>query len=367
MWDLPTSMRPVARALAGVAVVVLVLIGGFLGGWYLHAPASTSAGPTTSTLGIIAAGSLSPILPSFASAFANATPRVDAPAAAQLYEGSTAAATALTTESNPPYDLFVSADFRVIPQHLEPPASHVALWEVVFAADPMVLAYAPGANALTGVNSSNWYQKLTVAGVTLGVANASVDPLGTNAIFVLELEDALTHQDGAFYGHFFQGTPGGLATPTAATKIVAETVAGTALSAGEVDAYLTYQSYAVADHLPFVTLNASVDLGTFDARDVAHDGTVFTSVLSGTSSKTVTGAPVLFALTVPSTAPNTALGIAFAAYLLSNATSPAWVADGFQPIAPAWVDSPAGTPAALSGSAPDGLPPLPSYLADLLS
>jgi len=366
MWNLPTSMRPVALALVVVALVAVAAIGGFLGGWYLHTPAATSSGPTSTTLGVIAAGSLSPILPSFASAFANATPGVEAPVSAQLYEGSTAAATALTTETSPPYDLFVSADYRVIPQHLEPTTVKVASWEAVFAADPVVLAYSASVSALSGINSSNWDEKIASAGVTLGVANASSDPLGANAIFVLELEDALTHQDGAFYGHFFNGALGALATPTASTRVVAENVAAMALSSGEVSAYLIYRSYAVVDHLTYTTLNSSVNLGATDSADVAQYGTVHTTELSGNSTKSVAGAPVLFALTVPLNVPNVALGIAFAGYLLSNATSGIWAADGFVPIAPAWVDVPAKVPAALAGFAPQGLPALPPYLEVLL-
>jgi molybdate/tungstate transport system substrate-binding protein len=360
-------MRPVVRAVVVVALVAIALIAGFAAGWYLHTPASTSAGPTSSTLGIIAAGSLAPILPSFASAFANSTPGVDASVAAQLYEGSTAAATALATETNPPYDLFISADYRVIPQHLEAPTSTVASWEVVFAADPVVLAYNPTAPALAGINPTDWYQKIVASGVSLGVANASADPLGYNAIFTLELEDSLQGLGGGLYGHFFQGARGAFATPTASTKYVAENVAASALSTGEVDAYLIYQSYAKVDHLSYVTLSPSVNLGATDHTNVTSYGMANTTILSGTSTKLVTGAPVLFALTVPRAAPNYALGIAFAAYLLSNATLPAWTADGFVPVAPAWVDQPTQLPAALAGSPPSGLLPLPSYLASLLA
>jgi molybdate/tungstate transport system substrate-binding protein len=361
MWHYATTMRPVARTGVTVAVVVLAAVGGLFGGWYLH-PASTSTGATLSVLG---AGSLAPLLPSLADAFANATPGVSAPFAAQLYEGSTAAASALTLP-NQPYDLFVAADFRVIPQHLEPPTASVTNWEVVFAADPLVLAYEPGAAGLSGINDTNWYLKLLGPGVTLGVANASSDPLGANAIFVLELADGLTHQGGAFYGHFFTGGLGALASPTSAAKLVSENVAATALSTGEVSAVLTYRSYAEVDHLAYVALNSSVDLAGFDATDVARYASVSTTVLSGTSTAVQKGAPVLFALTVPHDAPDVSLGLAFAAYLLSNATASTWAADGFVPLAPLWTDAPTRLPATLAGTAPSGVAPLPAYLASLL-
>ena len=365
MWHYATTMRPVVRIVVTVAVVVVAALGGLAGGWYLH-PSSASSAASGGTLSVIGAGSLAPILPSLAQDFANATPGVSAPLAAELYEGSTAAASALTLP-NQPYDLFVAADFRVIPQHLEPPTATVAGWEAVFAADPLVLAYEPGASGLSGINGTNWYQKIVGPGVTLGVANASSDPLGANAIFALELTDELTHQDGAFYGHFFQGGMGALATPTSAAKYVSETVAATALSTGEVSTFLIYQSYAEVDHLTYVALNSSVNLGAYDPTDVARYAAVNTTVLSGTSTEVKRGAPVLFALTVPNNAPDLAVGVAFAAFLLSNATAATWAADGFVPLAPLWTDQPAHLPAALSGTAPSGIAPLPSYLAALLA
>jgi len=366
MWHYATSMRPVARNAVAVAVVVLALAGGLVGGWYLHSGTSTTNSPGSTTLSVLAAGSLAPILPSFASAFANATPDVSAASAAQLYEGSTAAASTLTLPDQP-YDLFVSADFRVIPQHLEAPTASVASWEVAFADDPMVLAYESGATGLSGINDTNWYQKIVGPGVTLGTPNASSDPLGANAIFTLELTDAETGQGGAFYGHFFSGGTGQFATPTSSTKIVSENVAQTALSTGEVSVFLIYQSYAKVDHLSYVVLNDSVNLGSYRAPDVAQYATVSTTVLSGTSAAVKKGAPVLFALTVPNNAPDFALGLAFAAYLLSNATASTWAADGFTPLAPMWTDAPTHLPAALSGTAPGGIAPLPAYLQALLA
>ena len=364
MWVFPTSMRPVARRLVVVALAAIAVVAGFAGGWIAHAPPPA---PGTHTLAILAAGSLAPtgLLPALALEFAAQTPGVSAPVSAQLYEGSNAAATALAGGGQP-YDLFVSADFRVIPTHLEPPASGAASWEIVFAADPLVLAYDARLPAFANVNSTNWYQKIVAPGVVLGTPNASADPLGAAAILALELEDAQEGLGGALYAHFFSGPQGGFATPTASTRYVAENVAQTALATGEVGAYLIYRSYAVVDHLSYVPLAGQVDLGSIDPTNVSRYAQAVTTVLSGSTQAVVHGAPSLFALTVPSTAPDAVLGVAFAAFLLSNATSALWAADGFVPIHPAFADHPSSVPAALSGTAPDPIVPLPADLAALL-
>ncbi|MFZ0699959.1 MAG: substrate-binding domain-containing protein [Thermoplasmata archaeon] len=355
-------MRPVARNIAVIGIVVIAVGAGFVGGWYADPAGSTSSRGTTSTLAVIAAGTLGPNLPSFASNFANQTPGVQAPLSAQLYEGSLAAATALT-QLGQPYDAFVAADFRVIPQHLEPTT---ASWEVVFAADPMVLAYDPSVPALAGINTSNWASVIVQPGITLGTPNASSDPLGYNAIFSIELEDSLDDARGSFYSHFYTGSMGSFAGPvTAVTKIVPETQASAVLSTGTADTYLIYRSYAIADHLSYVELSPHVNLAAYDPTSVTNDTEASTTILSGTTTKTVEGAPVLFAATVPNTAPNVPLGVAFIAYLLSNQTSATWAADGFSVISPAWTDHPNAIPAALAGFAPESLPTVPAYLAAL--
>ena len=366
MWEFPTSMRPVARRVLALVVAVAALGAGFAGGYALRAAETSAASGTGGTLSVVAAGSLAPVLPGLLSAFAASTPGVEAPLAAQLYEGSSAAAVALTLP-RAPYDLFVAADYRVIPGLLEPPHASVANWEVVFATDPLVLAYAPGASGLAGINGSNWPAKIVTPGVVLGAPNASVDPLGANVIFALELEDALGAFHGALYGHFFEGAPGAFAVPTGATLYVAENVAATALADEEVDAYFVYRSYAVAHALAYVPLNGAVDLGLLDVADVAGYASARTTVLTAGGSSVLTGAPILFALTVPTTAPDYALGVAAATYLIANATRASWQESGFDPIAPLYTDRPASLPAALEGPAPGAVVALPPDLASLLA
>lgn len=359
MWDCPTSMRPVLRNAVVVALAAVAIGAGFAGGWYAH-PASSANRPIR-TLGVIAAGSLSPtpLLPSLVSAFVNQTPGIASPRTAQLYQGSNADATAIVSAgSASPYDVFVSADYRVIPEALMTNAPPYATGEAVFASDPVVLAYNP--SALSGVTSSNWYEKIVGNGIVLGVANASSDPLGVNAIVTIELQDRLAGLNGSLYHHFFTGPMGGFAGPTANTRYVVENDASVALSIGEVQAYLIYESYARADGLTYTTLNESVNLGGTTASDVAAYGSARTTVLSGTSTEVVAGAPAIFALTVPSNAPDPALGDSFASWLVSNSTLRVWASEGFVPTPSVWVYGSAGYLA-------PGLPTLPSYLTALIA
>lgn len=350
-------MRPVLRNALIVGVVVIAVVAGFLGGWYGH---TTSGTTSPKTLGIIAAGSLSPsgLFPALAAEYANLTPGVSAPISAQLYAGSTDdASTIIAAGSNSPYNIFVSADYRVIPQKLMSVAPSYATGEAVFASDPIVLAYNP--SSFSNINSSNWATEIVASGIKLGVPNASADPLGADGIITIELEGALLDDHGSLYSHFFTGAEGGLAGPTSNTLYVVENDAGTALATGEVQAYLIYQSYAKSDGLSYVSLSPEVNLGGVTEADVANYGTANTTVLSGSSTSVTVGAPAIFALTVPTNAPDPALGNAFAAWLTSNSTAALWAADGFVLTPTLWTY---GSVAFL----PSGVPTLPSYLTALI-
>ncbi len=359
MWDNPTSMRPVLLSAVIVGIAVVAIVAGFAAGWYAH-PTSGSSG-STRTLGVIAAGSLSPtgILPSLVSAYVNETPGIASPLTAQLYQGSSADATAIVSAgSASPFDIFVSADYRVVPEALMATSPPYATGEAVFASDPIVLAYNPG--VLSGVTASNWYEKIVGSGIVLGVANASADPLGADAIITIELQDRLAGLNGSLYHHFFTGPMGGFAGPTANTRYVMENDASLALSTGEVQAYLIYESYARADKLTFTPLSDSVNLGGTTANDVTEYGYAHTTILAGTTLDVVVGAPAIFALTVPSNAPDPALGDSFASWLISNSTLQAWASDGFVPTPSVWIYGSVGY-------LPPGLPPLPPYLAALIT
>lgn len=355
-------MDPRRRAglAAAVALVAGLLAGATIG--YLAHPSATAPTPPA-TLSISAAGTLGQLFPEAAGELVNSTPGVSAPLAAQLYRGSIAAVEAATVPGQA-FDVVASADYHLIPQLLEP---GWAGWEVVFATTPLVLAYDPSVAAFSGVNSSNWAVRLTEPGVVLGVANASVDPAGYNAIFALELQGLLANGSlGAVYSHFYGGAPGGFAVPSpTTTRVELESQAALLLGAHAVSAFLIYRSYAVENHLAYVALGPSVDLGSTDAGHVAGYAAASTTILapSGAGSEVVRGAPVAFAATVPSNAPDPGLGNLFIHLLASWKGGQLLAAAGFDPIAPAWADHPQAVPGPTGFDVvgwPSGLPaPVP--------
>jgi molybdate/tungstate transport system substrate-binding protein len=361
----PTSVWIVAIVVVAAAVAGL----GFFAGYeYRGSPASSPATVENSTLSVLGAGTLDTIFPQLASALVNETPGISAPPAAQTYEGSLDVTTAITA-GTARADVAAVADYRLIPQLLEP---KYAGYEVVFGATPEVLVYKAGNPAFAGVNATNWPSKLlnATASAPFGIWNASTDPNGYNEIFSMMLEGMLYDRGNvsAVYSHFYNGAPGSYATGTGITKLEHEGQAASLLSTGVISAAITYRSYAVVNGLAFVPFNPIVGLGANNSSALADYAKLSTSIISASGGlEKVVPAPVLFAVTVPANAPNPALGAAFIHLLLSPQGS-AILADAaqggaFTPIFPGWCDNPGAVPSVL---APDVVP-MPSWAQAILS
>jgi molybdate/tungstate transport system substrate-binding protein len=362
----------VAPAVVVFVAIVSVAGGvglGFLAGYeYRGSAAANPSAIANSTLSILGAGTLNTLFPQLANLLVNETPGIRAPLVAQTYEGSIDITTAITSLLART-DVAAVADFRLIPQDLEPTYTN---YEVVFGATPEVLAYNASLPAFTDVNSSNWADRLvqdvsTAGNPPFGVWNASSDPNGFNEIFSLELQGLFEYgNDSAFYSHFYSGAVGGLAVPNpSTTRLEHESQAALLLKTGVVSAVITYRSFAVTNHLTYVSFDPIVGLSANNTTALADYARVSTSILSSTGATVpVAAAPVLFAITVPSNAPNPALGAAFVHLLLSPQGS-AILSEGgaFTPIFPGWGDHLGSVPSIL---APD-LIPFPSWATNFLA
>lgn len=344
-------MRAIHPLWVGLIALACVLAGALVGYEFRGGPAPSANPPGSPVLSITAAGTLGSVFPALAALLANESSGVQAPIAAQQYQGSLAALAAIT-KLHGTYDVAAAADLRLIPSLLEP---SWASWELVFASSPVVLAYDPGVAAFSGINTTNWAERIQGPGVLLGVANASVDPNGYNAIFALELQGLVFNGSlNTVYGHFFTTPPGSYAVPNpVSTRVIAETQVATLLATHQIQASLTYESYAVSHHLSYVSLDPRVNLGSFDATLVTGYAQATTTIRSGNATVLQTGFPVAYAVTVPSNAPNATLGQLFIHLLLSPQGTALLEAYGFVPLVPAQADRLTALPAILR---PDAVP-----------
>jgi molybdate/tungstate transport system substrate-binding protein len=321
----------------------------------------------SSTLTVLGAGTLDTLFPELANELANESPGISVPAAAQTYEGSIDITTAITS-TGALADVAAVADYRLVPPLLEP---KYASYEVVFGTTPEVLAYNASIPAFSGINSTNWGQKLIGAvsssGKPLGIWNASTDPNGYNEIFSMELQGMLYNgSTSTVYSQFYTGGPTQVAVgnPTT-TKIEHESMGASLVSTGVVSAVITYRSYAVVNHMSFVSFNPIVGLAANNSTALADYAKISTMITTSTGgTQAVVAAPVLFSITVPLNAPNPTLGAAFLHLLLSPQGAAILSQGGaFTPIFPGWSDHPGAVPSVL---APDVVG-LPTWAASILA
>jgi molybdate/tungstate transport system substrate-binding protein len=363
-----------SNAVIAVVVIVLVVLAGGLGFFagyeYKGSPASSPSPQVAAntTLSVLGAGTLASFFPPLANDLVNETPNVTAPAAAQTYEGSLDITTAITSLQSRA-DVAAVADFRLIPQLLEP---KFASYEIVFGTTPEVLVYDPSVAAFDGINSSNWAEKLvndvsTSGNKPFAVWNASTDPNGYNEIFSLEMQGLLYNGSAyTFYDHLYSGGNTSPAVPNPSTTIAEhESQAATLINTGVVSALITYRSFAVANHLSYVSFDPIVGLLANNTTALGDYAKLSTTIIGASGGfTTVHPAPVLFSVTVPLNAPNAALGAAFVHLLLSPQGAAILEAGGaFAPIFPGWSDNPKGVPSVL---APDVIAP-PAWASQILS
>ena len=200
-------------------------------------------------------------------------------------------------------DVIALADQEVFPQLLMP---RVTRWYATFARNRMVVAYTPRSRHAAAITPANWPSILLRDDVLLGRTDPSLAPAGYRALLVYRLAESFYHQPG-LAARLEARTPSRMFRGNAAELAAL-------LAAGELDYIVDYESLAIAEGFPYVTLPPQIDLG--DARFAASYGAASVWVKRGQDSVELRGAPILYGVSVPRAAPHRAAGARFVKYLL---------------------------------------------------
>jgi molybdate/tungstate transport system substrate-binding protein len=227
---------------------------------------------------------------------------------AQENSGSLEAARKLTDLGKIP-DVIGVADYGVIDKLLVPEHTR---WYAAFARNSMVLIYTDESIGAAEINGQNWWQVLQRPGVRAGRSDPALDPNGYRTLMVFQLTEKFYRQPG-LAARLERAFPPKYVRPKEAdlTALV---------QAGELDYAWSYASIARITGVRHVTLPREVDLSDPTLGEWYGHAAVRLpgQTRAGRDSVEFRGEPIVYALTIPTAAPNPQTAKAFVRFVLST-------------------------------------------------
>jgi molybdate/tungstate transport system substrate-binding protein len=216
-------------------------------------------------------------------------------------------------------DVIALADVEVFPQLLMP--GHVT-WYAEFARNRMIVGFTPKSRHAAEIDSTNWPKILALTDVQVGRPDPDLAPAGYRTLLMLQLAERYYNSPG-LAARVLANAPRRNMRPNAAELAAL-------LQTGELDYIFDYESVAAAYGFEAVHLPSAIDLG--DPAEARNYAAARVRVKGkGTDSVTFTGAPIVYALSVPRAAPHGPAAQKLARFLLST--------DGRQMMRAAHVDA----------------------------
>ena len=204
-------------------------------------------------------------------------------------------------------DVIALADEEVFPQLLVP---RYASWYAAFASNRMVVAYTLRSRHARDITADNWMSMLARHEVQVGRTDPDRAPAGYRTLIMLQLAERFYHSPG-LASRLLANAPKRNMRGNAAELAAL-------LQAGELDYIYEYESLAVSHGFRFVHLPAEIDLGDASLAPQYAVASVRVRGATPKDSTTMTGGPILYALSIPRQAPHAAAAERFVAELLGR-------------------------------------------------
>lgn len=221
-------------------------------------------------------------------------------------KGSTALANVIKSGLRTP-DVFISADKAAVDSLRGASGNDSAKWYATFAATRMQIAYSDKSKFADDFRAAA-AGKLAIPdllarpGIAIARTDPAQDPKGYRVLLVMNLAEKFYKKPGL--------ASAVLGDQENAKQVLPEESALTRLESGEIDALWAYSLESVSRHLPVVELPTQINLG-----DPSH-ANEYASASVSVNGKSYRGAPIVFALTIPTNAKDAAAGAAFVAFFL---------------------------------------------------
>jgi len=210
------------------------------------------------------------------------------------------------TEFNDIPDVIALADYQVFPKLLAP--KYVDGWWL-FARNRLVLAYTEQSHHQDLLVNDGWRNVVTMKDVEVGRSDPNTDPSGYRTLMAFQLAE-LHYGEAGLAKRLLASAAERNVRPREADQVGM-------LQAGALDYIWTYENLARGAGLKIIMLPSEIDLGS------AADSTQYSKVSVRVAGKqrgdsvTFQGEPILYAIAVPSAAPDSTAAHQFLSFLLS--------------------------------------------------
>lgn len=210
------------------------------------------------------------------------------------------------SELNKEYDVFVSADYRVIDQMLIP---KYATWNIPFASNEMALVYNEKSRYAGEINSHNWYRIILNKEVAFGRSDPNSDPCGVRAVLTIKLAEKY---------YKLRGLANKLLSKDLSNIRPKETDLLALLETHTIDYVFLYKSVALQHHLKFISLPDSINLRNPMLADLYKSVSVEVNGEKPGEKKTEKGEPMVYGITIPLNSTNKKLAEVFVRFFLTK-------------------------------------------------
>jgi molybdate/tungstate transport system substrate-binding protein len=298
------------------------------------APTAAPSQPTAAaqvTLTIFGAGTLAAPFKQVDDAFMKQHPNVTI----QAQFGGSVKMVKQVTDLHQIADVVAVADYNVIPKYLfgAGGATKYTTWYVGFATNAITFVYTDKSKFASEITPQNWYQVLARPGVQIGRSNPDTDPSGYQTVQMLNLAEKFYNQPGLAAGI--------LANAPKTNMRDTETELIAALQSGQIDYLAIYLSDARQRQFKYLDLPPQINLS--DAKYAAS----YAQVSAQTANGAVTGAPIVYAVTVPNNAAHPDWALKYLQFLLGADGQDVMKSNGFGSLAPTYANDVNQVPADL--------------------
>jgi molybdate/tungstate transport system substrate-binding protein len=290
---------------------------------------------------IFHAGSLSVPFQELEKIFEEENPAIDV----QREPYGSATAIRQVTELGRPADVLGSADYRLIDRLMVQADPKHADWNLLFARNSVGLTYVEKGD----LTQENWAEVLRDPEVRVGMSNPNQDPCGYRGLFCMYLADEVLGEEGLFEELVLANSNVELEeTDDGAVIRVPEDVRYTGrlvmrpketdlialLEEGAIDYLLLYQSVASQHGLGFFELPGEVNLSRADLAETYGKVSVLQYAGQPERETPVSGGPIVYGVTIPTSAPHPEEAARFVKLLVSERGRQVFQQNGQPPIEP---------------------------------